>query len=151
MTQSQGFGLANIEAFDVRGNDAANDLEGLKLIFCYQFGLEFRAAVKIVCDRTFTATRDEDHHVAASLHRLVDCILNERAIDDRQHLFGNGFGGWEKAGAKSSNGEDGFAQRFLHEACKVGGERCVREFVFSMLSWSVRVSDCLPTCGDGGA
>ena len=41
--------------------------------------------------------------------RLVDHILDDRLVDDRQHLFRNGFRGGKNAGAETRNWKDGLA------------------------------------------
>src|SRR3546814_3591068 len=55
----------------------------------------------MVLDRAFAAPGDEDHLFDARRARFIHRILDERAIDDRQHLLRHGLGGWKKAGAKS--------------------------------------------------
>jgi hypothetical protein len=42
---------------------------------------------------------------------LVHHMLNQRSVDDGEHLLWNRFGGGQKSGAETGNGEDGFANR----------------------------------------
>jgi hypothetical protein len=40
---------------------------------------------------------------------FFDGVLNQRLVDDRQHLFRLGFGRGQKSGAESGNWENGFS------------------------------------------
>jgi hypothetical protein len=45
------------------------------------------------------------------LDRLVDGVLDQRPVDDRQHLLGQRLGGGKKAGAKAAHRKHCLAQR----------------------------------------
>ena len=51
----------------------------------------------MVGDGVFAAPRDDDNLVDATRDRLLDDDLNQRDIDDGEHLFGDGLGGGQEA------------------------------------------------------
>ena len=77
--------------------------------------LELELAVEMVLDHALVAPGDEDEVLDAGLARLVDHVLDQRPVDDRQHLLRHGLGGRQEARAETGDGEDGFANRF-HDA-----------------------------------
>ena len=50
---------------------------------------------------------DEDEVLDARRHRLVDDMLEDRPVDDRQHLLRHGLGGGQEARAEPGDGQDG--------------------------------------------
>jgi hypothetical protein len=54
----------------------------------------------------------------SGLARLLDDMLNDRAIDDGQHLLGDRFGCRKKACAETSDGKNSFAYAFRHPSPK---------------------------------
>jgi hypothetical protein len=63
----------------------------------------------MVLDRRLAATVDEHHRLDARLDRLVDGILDERAVHHRQHFLGHRLGGGEETRAQPGDREDGLA------------------------------------------
>ena len=55
--------------------------------------------VEMVLDRALAAPGDEDHLLDPRLARLIDRILDQRTIDDRQHFLGDCLGRGQKPGA----------------------------------------------------
>ena len=43
---------------------------------------------------------------------LLDAVLDDRLVDERQHLLGLGLGGRQEAGAQTRDGKDGLANRW---------------------------------------
>ena len=72
----------------------------------------------MVLDDALVAPGDEDEMLDAGLTRLVDDKLDERPVDDRQHLLRHGLGGGQKAGAEAGDRENGFAYGF-HRAGRI--------------------------------
>src|SRR5690606_17380259 len=66
--------------------------------------------VEVVLDRPLGAPGDEDQGVAAGLDRLVDGVLDDGPVDDRQHFLWDRLRGRQEPGSKSRNRKDGFAQ-----------------------------------------
>jgi len=51
---------------------------------------------------------------------LFDAVLNDRLVDDRQHLFGLRLGGGQESGTETSGGENGLADFSRHKLqCRV--------------------------------
>ena len=63
----------------------------------------------MVLDRVLAAARDQDDVVDAGGDGLFHAVLNDRFVDEWQHLFGLRLGGREKACAESGGGEDRLA------------------------------------------
>ena len=82
----------------------------LKLALGFQFGFEIRAAVEVVRDGPLRPTGHENQDFAPRFNGLIHGVVNHRAINDRQHFFGNAFGRWQKPGAQTRNREYGFTQ-----------------------------------------
>ena len=55
----------------------------------------------MVLERAFAAAGDEDHLLDPGLARLLDRILDQRPVDDRQHLLGHRLGRGQEAGAEA--------------------------------------------------
>src|SRR3546814_19069321 len=65
--------------------------------------------IEMILDQAFAAAGHEDELFDARLARLVDGILDERPVDDRQHFLWHGFGRRKEPGPKAANGEHGLA------------------------------------------
>ena len=63
----------------------------------------------MVLDDALVAAGDEDEMLDAGLARLVDRVLDQRPVDDRQHFLGHRLGGRQEAGAETGNGKHGGA------------------------------------------
>jgi hypothetical protein len=70
--------------------------------------------VEMILDRALAAPGDEDHLLDPRLQRLIDRILDQRPVDDRQHLLGHRLGGGQETRAKAPDGEYGLAQGLEH-------------------------------------
>ena len=65
--------------------------------------LELELLVEMVLDDALVAAGDEDEVLDPGLARLVDRVLDQRPVDDRQHFLGHGLGGGQEAGAEARN------------------------------------------------
>ena len=71
----------------------------------------------MIFDGVFAAPGDDDDVLDARGDALLDDVLNQRLVDDRQHLFGLRLGGRQKSRAQARCGKHGFAHsvwRFWH-------------------------------------
>ena len=68
----------------------------------------------MIFDGIFAPTGDEDDFLNPRIHCLLHHVLNGGDINDRQELFGYGFGGWEKARTQARHGYDGFFELHRH-------------------------------------
>ena len=62
----------------------------------------------MVFDHMLAAAGDENELPDTRLARLFDGILDDGLVDHRQHFFGNGLGGGQKAGAHPRDRKYGF-------------------------------------------
>ena len=65
----------------------------------------------MVLDRPLVAAGDEDHLAHAGGVGLLDRVLDQRLVDDRQHLLGLGLGRGQEAGAEAGHRKDRFVER----------------------------------------
>ena len=77
--------------------------------------LEFIGHIEMIFDDRLVAAGDEDEMLDAGLARLIDDMLEHRAVDDRQHFLGNRLGGGQKTRAEAGDGQDGLADRLVHD------------------------------------
>jgi hypothetical protein len=66
----------------------------------------------MVLDDVLVSPCDKDEVLDAGLSGLVDNVLDERPVNDRQHFLRHCLGGREKSGAEACDREDGLADRF---------------------------------------
>jgi hypothetical protein len=71
--------------------------------------LELVGRVEVVLDRPLLAAGHDDDLLDAGADRLLDGVLDDRLVDERQHLLGRRLGRREEAGAPAGGWEDGFA------------------------------------------
>ena len=84
----------------------------LGLAALLQRRVELEGDVEMVLDHRLVAAGDEDEMLDAGLARLVDHVLDDRPVDDGQHLLRHGLGGGQEAGAEAGDGQDGLADGF---------------------------------------
>ena len=127
-------GVAEAERFGLAGEgdlgelrDGACDLEQRGLVLGGERGFELGGPVEVVFHRGLAAAGDDDDLGAAGGYSLFDAVLDERLVDEAEHLFGRGFGGGEEAGAQACGGEHGFAD---------------------LLEWSHEFLGCSSRCGN---
>ena len=70
----------------------------------------------MILDRVLAAAGDEDDVVDAGGERLFDAVLDDRLVDERQHLFRLRLGRREEARAEARGGKHGLAHRRSHLA-----------------------------------
>ena len=63
----------------------------------------------MILDNSFVPPGDEYEMLDAGLARLVDDMLDQRPVNDRQHFLRHGLCGGQEPGAKPGDGKDGFA------------------------------------------
>ena len=85
--------------------------------------LELISHVEMLDDRGFAAAGDEDHLLDPRLARLVHRILDQRAIDHREHFLGDRLGRGQEARAQPRDREDCFSDWLVlrHAGSFAGG------------------------------
>ena len=96
---AQGLGLAHVDALHVVGLDAAHHVQQLLLAGVLQRYLQLEGHVEMVFDGALVAAGDEDHLAHAGLVGFFHRVLDQRLVDDGQHLFRLRLGGWQEAAA----------------------------------------------------
>ncbi len=79
----------------------------------FQLGFQLIGCVKVVFNGAFATACDKDHVTNASRVSLFNGILNERLVNDGQHLLGGGFGGRQEPSSQSGNREHCFSNTGL--------------------------------------
>src|SRR5437899_1071159 len=92
----------------------------LQLIF------QLEADVEMIFDGRLAAAGHDDDVLNARMEGLLDAVLDERLIHQRQHFLGLRFGGGQEAGAEPRGGEDGLAYFGGHHStvCGTAGVVC---------------------------
>jgi hypothetical protein len=81
--------------------------------------LELELLVEMVLDDALVTAGDEDEVLDAGLAGLIDRVLDQRAVDDRQHFLRHGLGGRKEAGTKARNRKHRSPNPFSHAAAPV--------------------------------
>ena len=74
--------------------------------------VQFELNVEMVFDDRLVAAGHEDEMLYAGFPRLVDDVLDDRSVDDRQHFFRDRLGGGEETRAETGDWKDCFADFF---------------------------------------
>ena len=73
--------------------------------------LELDRDVEVILDGVLAAAGDEDDVVDAGRDRLLDAVLDDRLVDERQHFLRLRLGGGQEAGAEAGGGKDGLSNQ----------------------------------------
>ena len=87
VAKAQGRTLADIDAGYAGWHDALYRREQLVLTGRGQRLLQFGIRIEVVFDRPFGAPGDKDQLGGTGIQRLLDRVLNQRLVDDRQHFL----------------------------------------------------------------
>src|SRR6185436_4426548 len=98
MSEAQRLRLAHRAVMDRR--TAPPDLQQQSaLSFDSEQRLQLVRLIEMILDRAFGAMRNEDDVLDAGCYGLLHRVLNERLVDDRQHLLGQYLGRGQEARA----------------------------------------------------
>ena len=97
--------LANVNAGRVGRQDAPQQLDQLLLALLRERRLELGITVEMILDRALGTARDEDQESGTRGERLFRRILDQRLVDDRQHLLRARLGGGQEARATPGYGK----------------------------------------------
>ena len=75
----------------------------------FERGVEFVHPVEMILDHALVAAGDKDEMLDAGFLGFVDHVLDQRLVDDGQHLLRHRLGGGQHPGAETGDREDGFA------------------------------------------
>ena len=68
-------------------DDVADELQQVVLTGLGELALELGIGVEVILDRALRRARDEDQPIRAGVERFFDGVLDQRLVDDRQHLL----------------------------------------------------------------
>ena len=105
VAEAQRLGLPDVDAVDARRRRGLHRLEQRRLVAQRELGLELVGLVEVVLDRALVAAGDEDHVGDAGGRGLLDRVLDERLVDDRQHFLRARLGGGQEAAAEAGDRE----------------------------------------------
>ena len=95
--------------------DAAQLGDALVVAFRLQRLLELERTVEVVLDGALAQRGDDDHLVEARCRRLFHRVLDDRRIDERQHLLGLRFRRRQQACAVAGRKDDGLSHGHADE------------------------------------
>ncbi len=105
---AQGRFLTNVaDVGQVR--DLAHLRERAVVAFLAQEILQLKGNVKVILDGPLPPARDDDDLLNTRGHGLLDHVLNDGLIYQRQHLFGLRLGGGQESRSQPGGGENGLA------------------------------------------
>ncbi len=107
MPKAQRLALSYVNAGDTRRNDPLDQCQEFFLAGFDQRLLKLRIGVKMIFNCALRATRHEDQPGRTRLYCLFDRVLDQRLVDDWQHLLGARLGCWQEPGTPSCDGEHG--------------------------------------------
>jgi hypothetical protein len=70
--------------------------------------------VEMIFQRALVATGHEDEFLDPGGKALLHRVLDERTVDDRQHLLRHRLGRGEEAGSQTGNRKNGFSDSLRH-------------------------------------
>ena len=76
--------------------------------------LKLVGVVEMILDDALVAAGHKDEMLDPRLARLVDDVLENRPVDDGQHLLGDRLGRRQEPGAETCDRQHRFADRFVH-------------------------------------
>ena len=75
---------------------------------------QLKRNIEVIFNRSLAATGDDDDRLNSGGDRFFDHVLNQRLVDQRQHLFRRGFGGGQKTRAQAGGRKNCFANSLWH-------------------------------------
>ena len=108
MTEPERLALPHVREVD-HVRDLADLVELLALAARLEKRLELDRHVEVIFDRVLAAAGHEDDVGDPGGDRLLDAVLNDRLVDERQHFLRLRLGRGQEAGAETGGGKDGLA------------------------------------------
>ena len=108
MPQAERLLLADVGDVD-HVRDAVHDGQQVLLVARLQQVLQLEADIEMVFDGALAAAGHDDDVLDPRMERLLHAVLDDRLVDDGQHLFGLRLGGGEESRPEPGGGEHGFS------------------------------------------
>ena len=109
VAKAEGHGLAQSDAGDSGRKNFPHLLELFQLVPGLQLALQLRCVVVMIFDRALGAAGDEDQLGDAGGDGLLGSVLDQRLVDDRQHLLGGDLGRRQETRAQPRHGKNRLA------------------------------------------
>jgi hypothetical protein len=107
MAESQRLALPDVHTGHALGNDVPDGSQQVVLAGGRQGSFEFEVCIEVIFNRALGRARDEDQLGCTGLDCFFDCVLDQRLVDDRQHLLRACLGRRQKTRASARNGKYG--------------------------------------------
>ena len=107
--------LSSIRHLPGLGEPGIELVEQVGLATLTQIGLELDSTVEMIVDRALSSACNKEKLLDTCRFGFLDSVMNERLVDNRQHLLGHRLGRRKKAGSQPGDREDSFADAFVHE------------------------------------
>ncbi len=98
MPEAERLLLTHVSDVDHVG-DMADDLEKVSLFSLLEHLFQFVTHIEVVFNGLLAAPSDDDDLVASGGNRLLDAVLNDGFVHQRQHFLGLGLGGGQETSA----------------------------------------------------
>ncbi len=108
MAEPERLALAHVREVD-HVRDLADLVKLIPFTARFEERFELDRDVEVIFNRVLAASRDEDDVADARGNRLLDAVLDDRLVDERQHFLRLGLGRRQESGAEAGNRKDGFA------------------------------------------
>jgi hypothetical protein len=108
VSQTQRLRLTHVHDGHARRTNRLHFRQQLTLNALLKQRFEFVRGVEVVFYRILGRVRNQDDFFDPCSNNLVDNVLNHWLVDDRQHLFRNGFCGWQHMHARPATGMTAF-------------------------------------------
>ena len=109
MTEAERLRLTNVDAANTRRHDLTHDFKEFLLTLHFEFAFQFGVGIKMILNRPFVATGDENHFSNARSRSFLNSILNQGFVHDWQHFLRHCLSGGEKSRAETVDREYNFA------------------------------------------
>ena len=116
VAEAERLSLAHVREVDQVG-DLADLGEQLLLAARLEERLELDRHVEVILDRVLAAAGDQDDVVDARGDRLFDAVLDDRLVDERQHLLRLRLGRRQEPGAEARGRKHGLANDLFTIHC----------------------------------
>ena len=105
MTEAERHALADEDAGRRGRDDVADEREQVVLAGLGELTLELGVGVEVILDRALRRAGDEHEPLGARGERLFHRVLNQRLVDDRQHLLRRCLGGRQESACRGQQPE----------------------------------------------
>ena len=103
--EAERLALTHVRKVDQIG-DLPNFTELVRLAALFEEALQLDGDVEVILDGVLSAAGDEDDVVDAGGDRLLDAVLDDWLVHERQHFLRLGLGGRKEPRAETRRGED---------------------------------------------